>query len=225
MVLSLGALSHAPQAVAQVAASASLQSDYRYRGRSLSDRQPTLSVDVAYDHPSGLYAGASAIAGRTEDHGVEMLGDIEYAGYAARPRKGPAWDVGVVRTSVTGFEPVKRTAEFSEVYAGVLTDHLSFRTYYADDYYELGFHTLYADVGAAVRPARNLRLFGHLGALVPVGSQGRGRRTRYDFSAGVAATAGPNEVRVTWTRASPTVIYPSGYRERGALVVGLKHFF
>lgn len=225
LILGLGLLGHASGAFAQAAVSAALQTDYRYRGRSLSERQPTLSVAIAYDHSSGLYAGASAIAERTEHRGVEMLGHIEYVGYAVRRGAGPGWDVGIVNTKVTAFEPVKRSAEFQEVYAGVTTDHFSFRTYYADDYYELGFHSLYVDAGATIRPAPNWRLFGHAGALVPVGAQTNGRRTRYDYTLGAATTAGSNELSLSWTRSSPTVLYPSGYSERDALVLGLKHFF
>ncbi len=74
--LALGlALSLARPAHAQFSGAVSLQSDYRYRGISLTERQPVVSLDLAYDHASGAYAGASAI-GVNED-GLRSLGFID----------------------------------------------------------------------------------------------------------------------------------------------------
>src|SRR4051794_29766688 len=44
---------------AEVGATASIFSDYRFRGYSLSERRPVGIFDFAYDDASGLYADAS----------------------------------------------------------------------------------------------------------------------------------------------------------------------
>ena len=76
MALSLClAFGEARTAHAQMSGSIGIQSDYRFRGISLTGRQPVVTLDLAYDHPSGLYAGASAI-GANQD-GFRALGFIE----------------------------------------------------------------------------------------------------------------------------------------------------
>ena len=51
---------------AQVAIEAAVQTDYRVRGYSVSDGEPTASVSVSYDDPAGFYLGGLAI-GRIRD--------------------------------------------------------------------------------------------------------------------------------------------------------------
>ena len=61
-----------------------------------------------------------------------MLGHSEYAGYVLKPASGPAWDGGVIHQTISSFAPSKRTVQFYEAYAGVITDHVSARLYSAD---------------------------------------------------------------------------------------------
>ena len=79
----LSALLACGSAQAQFSASVGVESDHRFRGVSLSDGEPDLRLSVAYDHASGVFAGASAtrvefMLGR---HSVQLLG---YAGYVTR---------------------------------------------------------------------------------------------------------------------------------------------
>jgi uncharacterized protein (TIGR02001 family) len=221
------ALGAGTRALAQVGVSAVLQSDYRYRGRSLSDGRPTLSLNLAYDHASGAYAGASAIFQDSREYGVGMLGHVIYAGYVFEPARGPALDIGMTHTHVVEYRFGKRKSDYAEAYAGLLTEHVSFRVYYAPDYYESGIHTIYADLGLAIRPAPDMRLFGHVGALSGVGGRnGPGaRRVRYDFSVGAARRFDNLELSLTWTLAAPTV-YARGRRQRpDALTLAAAYFF
>src|SRR5215470_11326006 len=57
LLLLLAAASLPGAAHAQISASVAAVSDYRFRGISQSDRKPALQGSVAYDHPSGLFAG------------------------------------------------------------------------------------------------------------------------------------------------------------------------
>src|SRR5512134_2379963 len=47
-------------AQAQMAGSATLVSDYRFRGTSFSDERPAAQIALSYDHESGAYIGAFA---------------------------------------------------------------------------------------------------------------------------------------------------------------------
>lgn len=215
------------RASAQVGVSAVLQSDYRYRGRSLSDERPTLSLNVSYDHASGAYAGGSAIVQDAREYGVEMLGYIAYAGYVIEPAHGPAIDLGVTHTHVVDYRFGERKFDYTEAYAGVLTENVSFRVYYTPDYYESGIHTLYADLAVAIQPAPDLRLFAHVGALSGIGGRnGPGaRRVRYDVSAGAARRFDNLEFSATWTLMAPTV-YVRGRRQNPQrLALAAAYFF
>lgn len=217
----------ATPAAAQLGANLTLQSDYRYRGRSISDEKPALTFNVAYDHDSGVYLGGNVTAAKTDDDGVQAVRYVTYAGYAIRPARGPAFDIGVSNYHALDYRGAKRTFTYSEIYGGVLTDRFSFRLHYAPDYYETGADTIYADLAGAVRPRPDVRLFAHAGVLTPLGGRTRGGlRTRYDFSLGVAKQFADCEVSATWTRIDPQVVFAGGRREkRDALVLAASYFF
>lgn len=211
----------APAARAQISGSVGIQSDYRFRGLSLTGRQPAVTLDLAYDHPSGLYAGASAV-GANQD-GLRALGFIEYAGYAS-PRLGRvSFDVGVNNQNLSQYAGRRYPLNYSEVYVGVAGSHLSAHLYYSPNYFRSGIQTLYADLEGSMKPAEHWRLFAHLGATVPVGEP-RSRRQRYDLRAGVARQFGPLELQaaVTATSPAPPPLTPP---ERAALVFGANWFF
>jgi hypothetical protein len=156
-----------------------------------------------------------------------MLGHITYAGYVFEPARGPALDLGLTHTHVVDYRFGKRRFDYTEAYAGVLADYVSFRVYYTPDYYESGIHTVYADLGLAIQPAPDLRLFGHVGALSGVGGRnGPGaRKVRYDFSAGAARRFDNLELSATWSLTTPTV-YLRGRRQKpDALTLAAAYFF
>src|SRR5439155_7805223 len=74
--IALGHVLVAIEALGQVSGSASLVSDYRFRGVSLSQEKPALQLNVLYDDQSGWYAGAFAssvqIFGQHDRH-VELV--------------------------------------------------------------------------------------------------------------------------------------------------------
>ncbi len=215
-------------ASAQVGASVTLQSDFRYRGRSLSDEKPALGLNLAYDHASGAYLGATATAAKTSNDGIQLLRLVTYAGYVVKPRLGPALDLGFSNYRVADFRGPKRTFDYDEVYAGVLTDHLSFRLNYAPNYYESRIHTLYADLAATAKVRPDTRAFAHVGVLAAVGGRinPATRRKRYDFSAGVAKRLGRSELSLTWVGVSPQVVFSNGRKEaHDTLIVTASYAF
>ena len=218
----------AAPAVAQVAASLSLDSDYQVRGVSVSDGEPVLSASASYDHASGVYAGVSAMAEETAHSGVQMLGHIEYAGLVMRNRTGMSWDVGVSNSNFTEYKDMNYHLNYTEIYAGLSFENLSGHVYYSPNYFGDARQTLYVELNGAMSLASAWRVFGHVGALTELNGQGspEPRRERFDLRAGVAREFKGCEMRLTFTGASPEVDQSTG-RERTltSIVAGATLFF
>jgi uncharacterized protein (TIGR02001 family) len=213
---------------AQVGLSLAAVSDYRYRGVSLSDDRPAASLSITLDHRSGLYAGGKLIVADIKHEGVEVVGYMDYAGFAARPQPKLSVDLGVINYNLTSYRFRKRTVDYTELYAGFVTDHFNAHLYYAPDYYQSGVRTLYTDLGGGFRPAPRMKLFGHVGVLAPIGGRiGPGtRKVRYDFRAGGSVALGQAELSLTWTHLTPPYLPHSlGGQHADRLAVGLAYFF
>lgn len=213
----------AAPAFAQLSGTAGIVSDYRLRGVSLSDRQPAVTASLAYDHPSGFYAGGSVIG--TDYGGPKVLGYIEYAGFATARTTGPAFDFGVSNQDLAYFWKDRRTpARYTEAYFGVIGSKLSAHIYYSPNYLRSGWGTIYTDISGSLKPAEDWRLFAHLGASTPVGSGSDVRRERYDLRAGVARQFRNLEIQAALVATSPDppVQTPQG---RTAVTLGANYFF
>lgn len=216
------------EALAQVALSAALDSDYRVRGLSYSDERPTLSLSLAYDHASGLYGGASAIGVDTRHNGLEALGYVVYAGYARRFGSDRSWDVGVSNSSISIYLDRRYTANYTELYAGASIKSVTVHLYYSPRYIGENAPTLYLDADASYHPARRWRLYGHAGVLTPLtaGDSHSTGRTRTDFSLGAAREFRPFEVHLQWSITAPRAYYPEHYRQdANAVTAGLVAYF
>jgi len=212
----------AEPARAQLSASVGVQSDYLYRGLSLSSGLPAATVDIAYDHPSGFYAGASAI-GTVVRGQARSLGFIEYIGYATPRRGGVSLDVGVNNQDLAYYTDRRWPVRYAEVYVGAVGDRLSAHLHYSPNYIRPGYAALYAEVDGSLKPAENWRLFAHLGSTIPVGDT-VGRRQRFDARVGVARQFGALEIQasVVATTPDPPPFYP---RRRTGLAVGASWSF
>jgi uncharacterized protein (TIGR02001 family) len=221
--LGLAAASGA-RAESQLGGALSIDSDYRLRGVSLTDRQPAAALSLAYDHGSGVYAGAAVVARESPDGDGRLLGHTEYVGYVAQGRGGYAWDIGVNNQDFTPYGPQPFHLRYSEAYVGVSRGDLSARIYYSPNYLRSWGTTAYLDLNAVLRPADDWRLSGHAGALVPAGGGAGPVRTRYDLRLGVARDFRAGELRANFTTAWPTPAALSS-RAGAALVVGASVFF
>jgi uncharacterized protein (TIGR02001 family) len=184
-----------------------VESDYRFRGLSLSNGRPVLGLGFAYDHPSGAYAGATALGQDTADHGLRMLGYMEYGGYAFRLNAtGPSLDVGVDNETFTEYVSGREyPLAYSEVYAGASFAGLSSHVYYSPNYFRSGASIVYASVEAAYRPKDNWSLTAHGGVATPIGPYvGINGRERYDLRLGVSRKFRNIEAHVAWTGYWPT---------------------
>ena len=62
---------------------------------------------------------------------------------------------------------------YTEVYAGIIGDHLSAHFHYSPNYFRPGVNSGYADIDGVLRPADKWRLFGHVGTTFPIGEAAR----------------------------------------------------
>lgn len=210
-------------AQAQVSGSALLESDYRFRGVSLSGEHADVHLGVAYDHPSGWYAGASAttVQIEAEQRDAQLLG---YLGYARRGSPGLGWEVGAVASHFDGVSHY----DYAEAYAGLLGQRWNARLYGSPDYFGRGVRTAYAELNGAWPLAPAVQLFGHAGALLrlsgpaPPGAQ----RRRYDARIGLGVAIGSGELQLAWTGTTRGGPYPASYEHRrSAVVLSLAYYF
>ena len=182
MITAAAALWAGAPAQAQVGVSVSVASDLRFRGLSLTDGQPAITLGAAYDHASGFYVGGAAMAQNTYHDGLQLLGFKENLGFAFRQGRDLSWDIGVDNEDLSQYGAPRRSLHYSEVYAGVSAHGVAAHLYYSPNYFRSGYSTLYAELSGAMRPADDWRLFGSVGALSYTSSppgQG-GQATRYD---------------------------------------------
>lgn len=204
----------------QWAASAGADSDYRFRGVSLSGERATARLGVAADHTSGWYGGASLSAvrlGRGERSAQLLL----YTGLARKLVGGFSWEVGMVGAHVDRASHY----DYAELYAGLSAPHWNTRLYYSPDYFSLGWPSLYAELNGSFLLREPLRAFVHVGALSRLQQHGsQGQRTRYDARAGLSLSFESLQWQLAWVGASRH--YPQAYgHRRHTLVLSVTTFF
>jgi uncharacterized protein (TIGR02001 family) len=202
---------------AQVSGGLGVDSDYRYRGVSLSRSQPSVHASVNYDAPERWYAGASATrAALTPAQTATQLSG--YAGWSTTPVDGRSVELGADGSHFAGVSGY----DFAEAYAGVLSERWSARLYYAPDYYGRRMQTSYVELNAFPPLDRRIRLFAHAGALVPLaGASGDAARVRFDVSAGAGVALGGWDLHAAVFAATRGGPYPAVYDgRRAALVIG-----
>lgn len=225
--VTLLALLVAFEASAQGSGSLSFVSDYRFRGESLSDEKPAVQLTVAYDNPSGWYAGAFGSTIQLANQSSRNLQVLTYAGYARRAASGLSWDMGADYSAFSGAGDFG----YAEVYTGIASDHVSGRIYYAPDYFGQGSGTVYAELNGARRFQNRLRWLGHLGVLRRNSGSAQtdgSDRYRFDAQTGVGIDLDKISVQLTWVATRHT---NTGYasvdesQHRDALVLSLSRPF
>jgi uncharacterized protein (TIGR02001 family) len=199
-------------AQAQLGATFGIDSDYRFRGVSLSDSKPAWRVTLNHDFMSGAYVGVSAtrVELARDDHYSQLVG---YAGYVTRPLDGRSFEFGASFSHFTG----DTSYDYLEAYAGLLAERWGLRVHYAPDYFGRGVRAAYVDATAHWPLNENFRVFGHVGALVPLAGRSFGPddgRTRIDLRLGLGATAGSVDVQLAWVEATRGGPYPAVYGGR-----------
>lgn len=151
----------AADAHAQVSGSASIVSNYRYRGVSLSHNAPAAQAALVYDNPQGFYAGAFASTVRIGNPASNEVQGIFFAGYARTTPFGATWEAGVVYSGFTG----ATSYAYPELLVGAAYEKISARLYYSPNYYGRGSDAVYGEIDAAHRLLDHMQLVAHVGVL------------------------------------------------------------
>ncbi len=217
----------APPAHAQVGASVSLDTDDLFRGVSLSDGRPVMSLGLSYDHPSGAFGGVTVTAVDTRHSDIRNLGYSAYLGYARRLADGASWEVGVTNSKTSVYLDRRYSDHYTQLYMGFSKNNLSAHIYYSPKYIGEDSGAVYADIDGAMEPAQDWRLFGHAGLLMSLGRAApTGGRTRFDLRAGIARQFKNSELHLALTASSRQPFYPEWRRQkRSTLEAGVAVYF
>ena len=146
---------------AQISGTASVLSDYRYRGITLSGKKPAAQLGVTYDDPLGWYVGAF---GSTTQF-TPPLGSgsqaMVFAGFASRLPSGISLEAG---GDYSMFDNAARY-NYGEAFFGMTSENLSARVHYSPRYYGLRSNAVYGEINYAQPLIDRVRLFLHAGFL------------------------------------------------------------
>ena len=194
LLAATGAAAFPTSAFAQVALSVAADSDYRFRGASLSGERPTAAAQVAYDHPSGLYFYASGTGVKRRGH-LALLNVQGNVGYARRLSSSVSVDAGLVHSRYQWGNLPNPSSNRTEAYVGVNVSHFAARLSYSPHYFEKGLAMIYGEVEAGFQPARNWRLSARAGRLTLLRAPGAADGTsRYDWRLSVSRQWGAFEI-------------------------------
>lgn len=212
----------AAPAHSEVGTTVSIFSDLRFRGYSLSEGRPVGIFDFAYDGPSGLYAGASAIGVLRSGGDPAPLGIQLTGGYAKRLQSATTLDFGITHSTYSHYSSGEHGSSYTELYAGIARGGLSSRIYLSPHYFETGRWSAYAEVNGSVSPARKWTLDGHVGIRVPLRTPSYERhRAEWDWRLGVSRELGRLSLHAAWSDGTPGYDFYGGRRHgRSALVFG-----
>lgn len=147
-------------AVAQFSGSATVVSDYDYRGYSQTNGDWALQGSVAYSHESGLYGSVWA---SSLDWGPDSDADIEVdwvLGYTSEfGDSGVSYDVGFLYYDYPGLSE----ADFLEIYAGLSWSLFRIKLSYSDDFAGFGASGWYLDGGVAYDWDNGFGVFAYAG--------------------------------------------------------------
>lgn len=213
------ALASSP-ALAQVAASVGVDSDYRLRGYSLTNDHPALTGQVSYDDPSGLYLSASGL-GDLGDSG-RFLGVIADVGYAKRVGQHVTVDAGVLRSQIGSAYAGGLGYKYTELYVGAYAGPIAGRLYYSPDYRTSGQSTLYGELEAGFEPAKNWRLSGHVGLLTYLNSSRywESGETHRDWRISLARQFGGFEIHSALSGGGRRTYYGGRLHKQAAFTIG-----
>lgn len=211
---------------AQVSGTASLVSNYRLRGISLSENQPAAQFGIAYDGAQGWYAGAFASTVEFVLSPSRELQTVPFVGYAWRTDGGLSWEVGADYAFFTGRA---RNYNYPETYLGVASENLSGRLYYSPHYFGQNSGAIYGEVNASRLLIDRVRLLAHLGILRSnsgINNYGWPERM-IDGRVGLGFDLDSFNVQLSWVGTdSPTAAYTiTGVRSRNGPLLTLTVLF
>lgn len=214
---------------AEIGTGLSILSDSRFRGYSLSQGRPVMSLDLSYDDAEGPYVNGKLSAAATEESGVRFLSFTGNIGYARKLRIGSTLDVGIIHSRLTRYSGYGDAANYTEIYTGLIGKHLSVHIHYSPHYFRSGLSTVYADISAVTRPLPKWRINGHYGLLTQVGGE-RPRnisRVHHDWRLSITREAGPLDLQLALTGGAPGKQFyrDRSHKRKAVAVFGVTYFF
>jgi uncharacterized protein (TIGR02001 family) len=180
---------------AYVGLHATLQSDERFRGVSLSDGRPVGTFDLSYDDVSGLYASGAATVIFLHDAHPEPFAVKANVGYVARVDRSFSVDLGVLRSDYSHYAAGHDARGYTDLYLGLIGSGIAAHVHYSPDYFGHGVATFYAEIEGTVEPVRHWRLNGHVGLLAQTAGPNYDRDgPRLDWRIGVTRRLGMFEL-------------------------------
>ena len=131
-------------ASADFSGTASITSDYDYRGFTQSAEDFALQGSFDYSHDNGFYAsvwGSSLDWGKASDADGEV--DLVVGFSKAIGDSGVSWDVGYIEYLYPGLS----SANFGEIYGGFSYNNFSLKLSYSNDFAGVGDSGWYVDAG------------------------------------------------------------------------------
>jgi len=150
-----------------VAANVTLASNQLFRGETISNDDPGVTVAVSADLPAGFYAGADAsFAAGSESPRLTTAN--QYAGLALRLNANVSLEVGAIHRDYGAIYDDAYRLHFTEVYAGLNLRKVHVRAYLSPDYLVDGRNSYYVEINAQVATIKDWRLEAHGGlSLIP----------------------------------------------------------
>lgn len=207
-------------AKAQVGVLASIYTDDRYRGVSLSDGRPVGILDLSYDARNGAYAALSGRIVATRSEGLKPLALSVNGGYARRLNSRLTGDVGIVHSRYSNYSGLSGRRSYTEVYAGLTGKLLGARLSISPDYLGTAHWTAYAEVDGHLDLSRRTLIEARVGVLTPIGAYS-GNRPQLDGRVGIAERLGRITLHGALTTRSKAYFYRGGSRRGTALILGL----
>lgn len=197
------ALAISAPAAAQVAATIAAESDFRFRGSSLSGGRAVATAQAAYDHGSGFYLNTSATGVHREGHAalLNLLGNV---GFAKRLTPSLSVDTGLVHSRYRWGDLPNPSSERTEAYVGLVLKDVAARLSYSPHYFERGMAMLYGEVEGGFQPLEHWRVSARGGVLTFLRAPGDlDGSSRYDWRVGVSRQFGAVEINTAFSGGGP----------------------
>ncbi len=213
---------------AQISGSVLAETDSWFRGRSISQGQPVISVNLSYDDNSGIYGG-TAIAFTLGEQNQGPLSFIGSLGYAKNIDTNLSTDIAATVTTYTERASRMANETFVEFHTGLTYKNLTGRIRYSPNFQELDAQTIYMEVDAAHRLGDGFNMLAHAGFLQQIGGVGSlgERNSRYDLSLGVSKDIGLWNINgsINYGGDRGGTFFSGPWRIRDAIILGVSRSF
>jgi uncharacterized protein (TIGR02001 family) len=220
LALALGSILAATAARAEIGASLTLASQDRFRGYSVSNGYPAMTLSLSYDDADGPYFEGSVMAAGSPAEGVHRYRFEGNAGYALRLPHGPTIDAGIVHADYSGYRIYGQRAVFTEFYAGLIAGRVSAHLHYAPDYFQRGVAVFYADIDGSIALTSGVRAVAHAGMLRQTeGPREQAGRLTHDWNVGAVADVGRLSFQLTLASGSKKRSFYGEARHGGTALI------